>query len=60
MKARLKKNICNIDDHAILSEVKDLSALKRDYIGDALEYTCRFWTKHLLGTPETSSHVKEV
>jgi len=60
MRARLKKNICNLDDHAILSEVKDLSARKRDYIGDALEYACRFWTKHLLGIPGTSAHVKEV
>jgi hypothetical protein len=25
----LKKNICNLDDHAVLSEVKDLSAEKR-------------------------------
>jgi len=60
MKARLKKNICNLDDHAVLSEVKDLSAQKRDYIGDALEYACRFWTKHLLGIPSTSPYVQEV
>ena len=60
MKTKLKKNICNLDDHATLSEVKDLSAQKKDYIGDALEYACRFWTKHLLGIPGTSSHVQEV
>ena len=60
MKARLKKNICNLDNHAILHEVKDLSARKKDNIGDALEYACRFWTKHLLGIPGTSSHVQEV
>jgi hypothetical protein len=60
MKLRLKKNICNLDHHAGLSEVQDLSARKKVYIGDALEYACRFWTKHLLGIPNTSSHVKEV
>jgi len=60
MKTRLKKNICNLDDYAILHNVKDLSAQKRDYIGDALEYACRFWTKHLLEIPGTSSHVQEV
>jgi len=60
MRLRLKKNICNLDDHVVLSEVKDLSARKRDYIGASLEYACRFWTKHLLGIPATSPHVKEV
>jgi len=60
MRVRLKKNICYLDNHAILSEVKDLSAQKRDHIGDALEYACRFWAKHLLGIPGTSSHLKEV
>ena len=60
MEAKLKKNICNLDDHAVLSEVKDLSAQKKDYIGDALEYACQFWTAHLLGIPSTSSHVKEI
>ena len=60
MKTRLKKNICNLDDYAILRDVKDLSAQKRDYIGDALEYACRFWTKHLLEIPGTSSYVQEV
>ena len=60
MKERLKRNICNLDDHAVLSQVKDLSACRKDNIGDALEYACRFWTKHLLGIPSNSSHVEEV
>jgi len=60
MKAKLKKNICNLDNRAVLHEVKDLSARKKDNIGDALEYACRFWTKHLLGIPVTNPHVQEV
>ena len=60
MGERLKRNICNLDDYAVLSEVKDLSACKKKYIGGALEYTCRFWTKHLLGVSIDSSHVEEV
>ena len=60
MRARLKKNICNLDDHIVLSEVKDISTRKKDHIGGALEYACRFWTKHLLEIPGTSSHMKEV
>jgi len=60
MRERLKRNICNLDDHAVLSEVKDLSACCKDHIGDALEYACCFWTKHLLRIPSTSPHIKEV
>jgi len=29
MEKRLRKNICNLDDYAVLSEVKDLSTQKR-------------------------------
>ena len=60
MGERLKRNICNLDDYAVLSEVEDLSALKKAHIGDALEYACRFWTKHLLRTPSKSARSKEV
>jgi len=60
METKLEKNICNLDDHAVLSDIKDLSAQKKDHIGDALEYACRFWTKHLLWIPGTSSDVQEV
>jgi hypothetical protein len=60
MREKLKRNICNLDDYAILSEVKDLSTRKKDHIGDALEYACQFWTKHLLGVPSDSPCVQEV
>jgi len=60
MGERLKRNICNLDDDAVLSEVEDLPTHKKDYIGEALEYACRFWTKHLLRVPSNSSHVEEV
>ena len=60
MRGKLKKNICNLDDQTVLSEVKDLSAKRKVHIGDALEYTCQFWTKHLLKIPSSSSCVGEV
>ena len=60
MKERFRKNICNLDDYAVLSEVKDLSTRKKDCIGDALGYACQFWTKHLCSVPSGSSHVQEV
>ena len=60
MKERLRKNICNLDDYADLSEIKDLSVCQKSNIGDALEYACCFWTKHLLRIPSSSSYTKEV
>ena len=60
MEKRLKKNICNLDNYAVLSKVKDLSTRKEAHIGGALEYTCRFWTKHLLGVPSSSPHTERV
>jgi len=60
MGERLKKNICNLDDYAVLSEVEDLPTHKKDHIGEALEYACRFWTKHLLGVPSNSPYIGEV
>ena len=59
MKQKLK-NICDLDDYATLSEVKDLAARREACIGDALEYACRFWTKHLVKVPRHGPHVKTV
>ena len=56
----MKKNICGLDDHAVLSEVHDISDRKKDHIGDALEYACSFWTKHLLKIPDSSPDIENV
>ena len=60
MARRLKRNICGLDDHTILNEVEDLSIHKKAYIGDALEYACKFWTKHLLETASKTPYIEEV
>ena len=60
MRKRLKKNICKLNNYTVISEVEDLPAHKKKYIGDALKYACHFWTKHLLGIPRSSSHIKQV
>jgi hypothetical protein len=60
MEKRLKKNICNLDDYAVLSEVGDLSTYKKDHIGGGLEYACKFWTKHLLEIPSSGPHTEGV
>ena len=60
MEKRLKKNICNLDDYVVLSEIKALSTYKKNYIGDGLEYACKFWTRHLLEIPTSGPHTEEV
>ena len=60
MKDRLKRNICNLDNNAVLSEVKDLPQLRTTHISDALEYACHYWTNHLAKAPGTSDSAKEV
>ena len=60
MRKKLRRNICNLEDYAILIEVEDFSTQKKDHVGDALEYACQFWTKHLLGVPSNSPHIQEV
>jgi len=60
MEERLKKNICDLDDYAVLSEVRDLLTHQRTHIGDALEYACCFWTTHLMGTVGSNLDIKDV
>ena len=60
MKKQLKKNICNLRDYAILSEVEDLSARREAHIGSSLVYACRFWTRHLASIPGNIPLVKRI
>ena len=60
MKKRLKRNICKLDDHVLLSEVEDLPACRATYIGDALKYACHFWTNHLVRIPANDPGAEEV
>ena len=60
MEERLKRNICGLDDYADLGGVGDLSALRKKYIGDGLEYACQFWTKHLVQSPSSGPDTEKV
>ena len=60
MKEKLKRNICNLDDSAIISDIEDLPALRNSYIGNALEYACQFWTNHLAKISDIGSGMEEV
>ena len=59
MEERLKRNICALSNYAVLTEVEDLSTRRKEYIGNALEYSCQFWAKHLAEVP-SSGHGVEV
>ena len=60
MKERLRKNICDLDGCPLLSDVKDLPERRKACIGSALEYACRFWTRHLSEIPSSGSHIERV
>jgi len=60
MEERLRWNICNLDDNALLSNVKDLSTRRKEHIGDALEYACQFWTRHLMKSPSSGADAGRV
>ena len=60
MKKELKRNICGLDDHVLLSEVKDLPKCVMSHVGDTLGYACHFWTNHLMGIPSSGPDIEEV
>ena len=50
MNRRLEKNLCVLPGGVANLEVVDLNERNERYIGEALEYACRSWHKHLAGT----------
>ena len=60
MKARLKRNICQLDNYVPLREVEDLATHQTAYIGDALGYACKFWANHLAGITGNIHDIEEV
>jgi len=60
MEKRLKRNICDLEDYADLSSVSDLSARRKECIGDGLGYACQFWAKHLAKSPSSGSDAEKV
>jgi len=58
MNRRLERNMCNLPDGMINSEVDDLKERIEKNIDRALQYACRSWYKHLVGTtPEDTSKI---
>ena len=50
MNRELERNMCELPDGVANSEVIDLKERAEEHIGEALEYACRSWHKHLVGT----------
>ena len=50
LKQKLERNMCELPDGVINSEVEDLKGGTGQYIDQALEYACRSWHKHLVET----------
>ena len=59
MKGGLKRDICQLG-FVDLSEVKDLPAQRKAYIGGALGYACQFWTIHLVESVNSGPEVGEI
>ena len=50
MNQRLKQNICKLPDGVMNSEVSDLEERIEQHVDPALQYACKSWYKHLVGT----------
>ena len=60
MKKRLRRNICDLEDYAVLGEVEDLSDRRETCIGSPLEYACQFWARHLASVSGSGSDSQRV
>ena len=49
MNRELEWNICKLPDGVVNPEVIDLRERTKEHIGQALEYACRSWYRHLIG-----------
>ena len=50
MNQRLERNMCNLPDAVLNSEVDDLGERIEQHIDQALQYACKSWHKHLVDT----------
>ena len=58
MNRRLKRNICELPDWVTNAEITDLNERAEEHIGQALEYACRSWHKHIVGT--IPAHIRSI
>jgi len=58
MNRRLERNMCRLPDGIINSEVDNLREKAEEYIDHGLQYACRSWHRHLIGT--VAAHMPKV
>jgi hypothetical protein len=57
MKARLRKNMCNLPQYSINEDVEDLSTRIKESTCEATVYACRFWARHLCSASKTGDDI---
>jgi hypothetical protein len=57
MKKRLRRNICKIPPYTMNRDFEDLHVRRKEFVCDALEYACRFWTHHVSLASKTGEGV---
>ena len=60
MNRKLERNMCELPDGVINTEVPDLKEKIKEHIGEALEYACRSWHKHLVPIGTIPHHVAPI
>ena len=58
MNRSLERNMCSLPDCVMNSEVVDLKKRAEEYINPGLQYACRSWHKHLIGS--ISAHMVKI
>ena len=58
MNRGLERNMCKLPDCVVNSEVVDLRERAEEYIDPGLQYDCRSWHRHLVGT--VPAHAPEI
>ena len=56
MNQRLEKNMCKLPDAVANHEVIDLQKMTEQHIGDALQYACKSWHKHIVDLHTAPAH----
>jgi hypothetical protein len=60
MNKLLRSNICDLPAYIMNEAVHDLGERRKTYIGDALEYACRSWARHLHFVTGAGDSVRDV
>ena len=60
MNGMLKKNMCDLAPNAMNKDIKDLGDRRQTYVGDGLQYACKWWAKHLCFASEGGDNIGQI